>query len=338
MLAATVVALLALPVAAPALALSDLVRGRGRLPRLRVYLFACQYLINDSVEIVLVPLYWLRAGLGTTADSAVSLARHRRLQWWSLDVLTRRADRLLGLRLEIDERSKAAVTPGPVVVISRHVSLFDPSLPGLICRDQGLAVRGVIMAELLADPGFDLLYSRLGSVFIPRDDGPAARTAIEAMTRSMQRHDGDEAAVVIFPEGRLFRPSVRNRSLERLTRSDPERAARLAGLTNLLPPRPGGLRCLLDVLAEADVVLLDHRGLDGLGRLTALADLAPIDGSIRVMARRIPRSEIPDDPEAFTAWLDQIWLDLDAGLERDAQPAGSRLREAAQGRQPEAGS
>ena len=134
------------------------------------------------------------------------------------------------------------------------------------------------------------------------------------MARSARRHDGDRAAVVIFPEGRLFRPSARDRALARLAERDPGRAERLAGLTELLPPRPGGLRVLLDALPEADVVLLDHRGLDRLGRLADLADLAPLDEPVRVTARRIPRAEIPDEHGPFVAWLDHLWLDLDAEL------------------------
>lgn len=326
MLVATAIGFVALPVLAPALVVGDLVRGRPRLPRLRVYLFALQYGFNDSVEIVLAPIYWARAGFGTGLGSPASLERHRRLQWWSLDLLARRAERLLGLAVDLDDESRAALGPGPVVVVSRHVSLFDASLPALVYGRLGFATRGVVMAELLADPGFDLIYGRLGSVFIPRDDGPAARAAVEAMAASIARDDdgraGETTAVGIYPEGRLFRPDVRDRLLARLGASDPGRAERLAGLSNLLPPRPGGLRILLEALPAADLVVLDHDGLDDLGRLADLADVAPLDRSIRVTARRIPRAEIPGvDPaedgsaDAFTAWLDRLWLDLDRSLD-----------------------
>lgn len=324
MLGATVVAVVGFPLLAPLLAISDLVRGRPRLPRLRTYLFVCQYLVNDSVEIVLAPLLWVAAGFGSRLDTGASLARHRRLQWWSLDLLATRAEQLLGLPVEVDEASVAALTPGPVVVISRHASLFDASLAGLVYGRAGFTVRGVVLAELLADPGFDLIYGRTGSVFIPRDDGPSARAAIDAMARSIRRHDGDQSAIVLFPEGRLFRPSARDRALARLAERDPGRAERLAGLTNLLPPRPGGLRVLLDAIPEADVVLVDHRGLDHLGRLADLADLAPLPHPVRVTARRIARTDVPEDPDEFTDWLDRLWLDLDAELAADPQLDAAR--------------
>lgn len=323
-LGATALALAGLPVFVPALAISDLARGRRRLPRLRTYLFVCQYLVNDSAEILLAPIYWVAAGFGSRLDTGPSLARHRRLQWWSLDLLATRAEQLLGLPVEVDEASAAALVPGPVVVISRHASLFDASLAGLVYGRAGFTVRGVVLAELLADPGFDLIYGRTGSVFIPRDDGPSARASIDTMARSIRRHDGEQAAIVIFPEGRLFRPSARDRALARLAERDQERAERLAGLTNLLPPRPGGLRVLLDAIPEADVVLVDHRGLDHLGRMADLADLAPLSDPVTVTARRIARAEVPDEPDEFTAWLDRLWLDLDAELAADPRIAAAR--------------
>ncbi len=317
MLAATAVAVGALPVAVPGLVAVDLLTGRPRLPRLRVYLFVCQYLINDSVEIVAAPILWARAGFGARLDSAPSLRRHRALQWWSVELLARRADRLLGLGIELDGESVAALEPGPVIVVGRHASPFDASLAGVVYGRAGYAVRGVIMAELLTDPGFDLIYGRLGSVFVPRDDGPAARAAIDAMARSVEANDGDRAAVVVFPEGRLFRRATLDRALDRLAGTDPDRAERLAGLTNVLPPRPGGLRILLDAMPAADVVVLDHRGLDRVRSLAELVGVVPSSEPIRLSARRIPRHEIPDDPDASTDWLDDLWLDLDASLAED---------------------
>ncbi len=43
-----------------------------------------------------------------------------------------------------------------------------------------------------------------------------------------------------------------------------------------------------------------------------------------VTARRIARSDVPDDPAEFTAWLDQLWLDLDAELSADPQIIAAR--------------
>jgi 1-acyl-sn-glycerol-3-phosphate acyltransferase len=321
MVGSTAVALSTAPVVLGGLALADLVRGRRHLPRARVHLFVLQYLVNDTVEIFLVPLFRLRALLDGGVDAPASRARHRRLQLWSVELLARRAEQLLGMEVVLDDESRRALTPGPVIVISRHVSLFDAALPGLVLGREGLAVRGVILAELLADPGFDLLYGRLGSVFIPRDDGPAARAAVTAMAEEMSAVDRDRGAVVLFPEGRLYRPSVARRSLERLAERDPARARRLGGLSRVLPPRPTGFGLLVDALPSADVVLIDHRGLDRVARLGDLPGAVPV-GPVAVSARRFRRADIPDDPDGVVRWLDERWLALDGAL---TQPSNSSL-------------
>ncbi len=310
MLAATAIGIVGLPVLAPVSVAVDLLRGRRRLPTLRVYLFLLQYGVNDSVEIVLAPIYWVTAGFGLGLHRSASIARHRRLQMWSLDLLIRRAETLLGLRVDFDDKDLAALRPGPIIVLSRHVSPFDASLPGLLCDRAGLPVRGVIMAELLADPGFDLIYGRLGSVFIPRDNGPEARTAI----RSMAEASEPDAAMVIFPEGRLFGASTRDRLLARLGERDPERAERLAGLQHVLPPRPGGVSALLNAAPEADVVLIDHRGLDDLVSMSDLVRRVPLDRTVSVDVRRILRADVPTDLDKQVAWLDTLWTGLDRGL------------------------
>jgi hypothetical protein len=79
----------------------------------------------------------------------------------------------------------------------------------------------------------------------------------------------------------------------------------------VLPPRPAGLLALLDALPEADVVVLDHQGLDRWPRLAALARDVPLTEPVSVWAKRCPRSEIPVGSEERTAWLDQLWIELD---------------------------
>ena len=307
MLAITALALAVAPLVVPAVAVADLVRGRRRLPTLRVYLFLLQYAVNDSVEILLAPVYWLLAGCGTRLGSPASVRRHDRLQQWSIRLLARRAEQLLGLRIEIDDGSMAALAPGPVVVLCRHVNLVDASLPSLLCLRLGMRTRGVIMAELLADPGFDLIYARTGSVFIPRDNGPEAL----AMVATLAPHVDDRTAAVIFPEGRLFRPDRLERALTRLTDGNPERAARLAALRHVLPPRPGGTLALLHTLPAADVVVIAHAGLEEYASFAALARAVPLQTPLVVTVWRIPAADVPAGLDERAVWLDEQWLRVD---------------------------
>lgn len=301
MLGATTVAFLGLPLLAPLAVVVDVVRLRLKLPTLRVYLFLLQYLFNDSVEILTAPFLWI-------VRAPVSV--YDRIQQTSADLMVKRAEQLLGIRLEIDTDSLKAVSPGPVVVMSRHVSVFDSTLPAVLCAQAGLTTRGLIMAEMLADPGFDLIYGRLGWKFIARDDGPAALAQVGELAAGAD----ENTALMIFPEGRVFSPSVLERSLERLKDRSPERAKRLGGLKHSLPPRPGGLIGLLAANPDSDVVLVSHAGLDEFGGLADLATRVPINSIVRISARRIPRSDIPAQAAGQIVWLDDLWLNQDAGL------------------------
>jgi 1-acyl-sn-glycerol-3-phosphate acyltransferase len=318
MLGITVAAMVALPMIVAVAIVVDLARFRLRLPTLRVALFALQYGFNDSVEIVLAPVYWIMAGFGTRLRSGGSVHRHERLQAWSVAVLARRAERLLGLCLAVGPEVAGVLEPGPVIVLCRHVNVVDASLPTLLYQRLGYRTRGVIMAELLADPGFDLIYGRTGSVFIPRDNGPEAQALISQVGRDVDA----TTAVVIFPEGRLFRPEGLQRSLGRLAESNPDRAGRLAGLRHLLPPRPGGVSALLDALPQADVVVLAHAGLDRYPSFRSLAAAVPVPHPIRVTAWRIRAADIPADPAERTAWLDDQWLLVDRWVSSNLASGG----------------
>jgi 1-acyl-sn-glycerol-3-phosphate acyltransferase len=227
-----------------------------------------------------------------------------------LFVLARRARRLLGIRLEADPESVRSLAPGPVIVLCRHVSIIDASLPAVLYLRLGYRVRGVIMAELLADPGFDLLYGRLGSVFIAREDGAAARARIAQLTDDLRA----DTALAIFPEGRLFRPEVLHRQQQRLAATDAPRAERLRHLRHVLPPRPAGVSALLDAAPDADVVVVAHTGLERYGSFRELARAVPLRQPITVVAWRIPAQAIPDRMERRVAWLDEQWCRVDAWI------------------------
>jgi len=316
MLAITAVAVAGAPFLIAAAVAFDLVQGRLRFPSVRVLLFGIQYAINDSVEILLAPVFWLMAGFGTTLDRPTSIRRHERLQAWSIGVMSRRAERLLGLRLDVELGANDSLTPGPVIVLCRHVNIVDASLPTLLYQRLGYRTRGVIMAELLADPGFDLIYRRTGSVFIPRDNGPQALQLLDRLQEGVDA----ATAIVIFPEGRLFRPELLTRFLAKLIDTDPDRAQRVSGLRHVLPPRPGGVLALLDSIPHADVVVIAHAGLDQFGSFKELARAVPLKDAIQVTAWRIASDTIPTDTPDRVAWLDQQWVHVDQWIHERTSP------------------
>ena len=175
MLGMTIAGIAFAPLALTGLAVADLVRGHCKLPQARLYLFALRYLYNDSVEILLAPVLWTAAGFGRRLHSTRSQQRHAQLQRWSLRTLAHEANRLMGIQLEVTGADR--LLPAPAIVLCRHVSVLDSSLPSvLIPLDATVVPRGVITADMLLDPGFDLIYGRLGSVFINSDRGSVAQS------------------------------------------------------------------------------------------------------------------------------------------------------------------
>jgi 1-acyl-sn-glycerol-3-phosphate acyltransferase len=242
--------------------------------------------------------------------------------------MARRAERLLGVRLELDHAVVAALEPGPLIVCCRHVSLLDSSLPSVLYEGRDAHVRGVIMAEMLADPGFDLLFGRLGSVFIPRDNAPEALVALAELGSGLD----DRSVAVIFPEGRLFRAEVLERSHQRLAARDPVRAARLQGLRHVLPPRPAGFNALFDAAPAADVVIIAHAGLDACPRVADFLQSGPLRDPVRVTAWRTSHGDIPGDTGERTAWLDAQWRRVDDWIDAQLEPPPRSLVDASRRR------
>lgn len=311
MLVSTAVALAMSPLMVPMVIVADLLRGRRKLPLLRGYAFLTQYGVNDSVEILLAGPLWLRANFGRSLNSLSSQRRHERLQAWSLGLLARRTKQLLGIEIEVtgDDLGK-----GPAIVLCRHVSLLDASLPSLIYQSRGVHSRGVVMAELLADPGFDLLYQRTGSTFVNRDGSAEGIERVATLAGTLN----DSTVAVIFPEGRLFRPEALASRLGRLAEKSPERYQRLRTLKHSLPPRPGGFMALLAGAPSADVVVVNHHGLEAFPRFTDLLRSAPCDLTVAVSVRRYSRSSLPLSQDELIEWLDDIWVELDIAVATQA--------------------
>jgi 1-acyl-sn-glycerol-3-phosphate acyltransferase len=307
MLGMTVLACAGMPFGVPLLALADLARGRGHVPSARMYLVVVQYLCNDTAEILAAPVLWVAAGFGTRARRPASIARYERLERWSLRTLHHRAAQLLGVRLVVDGRDQ--LVPGPVIVLSRHVHIADAAVPAyLYLVERNWHLRGVLMAELLADPGFDLIYQRSGHVFIDRSNPLAAQSLVAQAAADLDR----DTALVIFPEGHLYHPALRDHYLARLAAKEPERARHLAGLRHLLPPRPRGVLSLLEAVPDADVVVIAHAGLDNIPPLKQIVHAGlPRSIPVHIRVRRISRAQIPVDPGEQVAWLDQTWNELD---------------------------
>ncbi|MEZ5382652.1 MAG: 1-acyl-sn-glycerol-3-phosphate acyltransferase [Microthrixaceae bacterium] len=311
------------PLALPVLAVADLVRGRRRLPLVRGWLFGLAYGALESVMLVVVGLMWVATGFGRAMNGAWSQRMHARLQHWWIRRLLNLLSGLLGLRFSIE--GAEAVSPGPVIVFGRHVSLVDTLFPALALSESGMALRYVLKRELEIMPLLDVVGHRLPNYFADRSgtDTAGELAALSSLASGLS----DTDSVVIFPEGTRGTPAKRARAVERLSETHPELTERAAALRHTMPPRWGGAFALLDAAPAADVAVFVHYGLDGLSGLRSILAALPFQRSVAVELWRIPRCDIPEDRDERREWLFELWDRVDDWVDRQvtgAPVAGGR--------------
>ena len=306
--------LVLLPIWLPIALVVDLVTAPKRLPRTRLLLFGLCWFWLETGALLRIFFVWATGG----ANDLERMTGAQR--WWATNLL--RALRLTaGMRVEVEGGD--AMTPGRAIVIARHACLADSLVTAWsIVGKAHKRVRFVLKRELLSDPCLDIAGNRLQNHFLDRhatDSGPEL-DALRELTVGL----GPAECGAIFPEGTRANPKKRARALEKIGERDPARAQCLAGLRHLIPPRPAGAQAMLEGAPDADVILAWHIGFDGMDTFGGILRGVPplfVGRTIRFVAHRVPRAEVPSG-DAFTPWLDQQWLLLDA--EVDAALAAER--------------
>lgn len=296
---------ISLPFWLPIVAIVDLARARFRMPVTRLGLFALQWGWIECGGVARAFGLWLR---GRSSDED---AHYRLMGWWA-GALMAALERTVGLRPSIEGRD--ALAGGDAIVLARHASFGDSLLSGwALASEMRLHPRYVLKKELLFDPCLDIVGLRVPNHFLDRgaDDGDAELDALVRLAGTV----GPGSVGVIFAEGTRANDAKRARALEKIGERNPERAARMAGLRRLLPPRPAGSTAMLRGAPDADVVLVWHTGFDGLdtvgGMIRRVAEpLVPA----RFVAVRVPRAEVPGG-DGFERWLDDRWLEMDAAVD-----------------------
>jgi 1-acyl-sn-glycerol-3-phosphate acyltransferase len=293
---------------APLSVIFDLVRGRPRLPTIRVALFGCFYLVWDVIASISAVVLWVASGFGLLLGTRAFIQTHRRIQVSWANSLIGAMRVLIGLRLEI-EGADCVASGGPVVVFCRHASIVDTLLPAHILSTYGgLDLRYVLKHELLWDPALDLVGNRIPNHFVDRSgtDTAAELARIGKLASGMD----DNESFTIFPEGSRYTEAKRARALEKLAESSPQLLERAQALTRTMPPRPGGVLTVLSAAEGADVVIIAHTGLEGLNGPVDLWKAAPIRHPVRIKVWRIPASEVPAGDAERMDWIFAVWADV----------------------------
>lgn len=304
-LAAAMLGLAASPVLVVVAIVFDLLRKRSGFPTLRCYAFVLWALWLEVCTVL--SAMFLAVVFAGRLRSAASLRTHNAMEQWWVEQLVQAA--ALTMRLEFAVTCPHHLRPGPVVVIGRHASHADAILPAwLLGTRNAMNLRYVVTAGLTWGPTFNLYGHRLPNHFVNRGKTHTA-TDLAPLANLASSADAYDA-VIIFPEGHLATPERRERALARIT--DPVLASRARKLLHLLPPRPAGTVALLDAAPHADVIVINHVGLERFQTVGAIWRNVPFADPVRVRIQRVAARDVPRfDNDATIGWLTDTWQDMD---------------------------
>jgi 1-acyl-sn-glycerol-3-phosphate acyltransferase len=287
------------PLAVPLAALFDLVTRRRGWPTIRIVAVVVSFLVIEVTSQVAVLWVWVTQPL---ARRDFADRNHALMHWW-VGRLVRAARRVCGLRFEVEGDDDLG--PGPLIVLSQHVSLMDAIIPAhVLATRHGRYVRYAFTRGLRFDPCLDIVGHRLPNCFVARGaaDNAAELAALRTLATGMEEHE----AAVIFPGGGLFTPDLLARAQAKLAERCSPQAEAAARFRHVLPPRPGGVLAFLAGAPDAHILIVGHVGSE---------QTIPFREPVRVKLWRYERGELPVGDEAKLTWVFERWRVMDDWIE-----------------------
>lgn len=280
------------------------VRGKPMMA-VRLVAFAWLFLLGELRGMAALIAIWA-VSLGH--DSRTRRVRVYRLRQRWMGGHLGAVRRLFRLHFEIEGLDDVA--PGPVVILMRHASIIDNTMPDAVIgtrHDMGL--RFVLKCELRMLATIDFGGGLVPTAFVARGSGDTARE-LELLERLAAGMGADEG-LLIYPEGTRHTPAKLARAQEIIRERQPEVAALADRLHHTLPPRLGGPLTLLDAAADADIVFCGHVGLDGFEHIRDIWAGGLVGTTVSVRFWRYPRAELPAGRAERVRWLYERWQVLD---------------------------
>ena len=292
------------PIWIPAAFLVGLFRRRSFVI-LRLLSFFWTFLAIEMIGLIAAGAIYLI----TPGDAERRESLFFRLQCWWGSSLFRWLCRFLSLKTSIEGDDQ--ILPGPVLVFIRHASIIDTAVPvSFISSPKGLRLRYVLKRELLVDPCIDVAAHVSPNYFVDRGGAPAEELA---GIRRLAENLGDQG-VLLYPEGTRFTERKKRIALARLTKTHPELAPLAESFKHCLPPKLGGALTLLDAAPGTDVLIVAHRGLEGLAEVGDLLSGSVVGKELQIRFWRIKASDIPLGDERHR-WLFDVWKRVDDFVE-----------------------
>lgn len=286
----------------------DTLRRKPGLRWTRTVLLIGLLVVFELAGLAVIFAIWLSAPFGYRMERPrIQRLAKWTMQWWAgrlLFVITL----CMPIRIDLSHLSDDMLR-GNAIVIGRHRSLLDAIVPAGVFGRLGHTVLYTLKEDLRWEPNIDLVGHIMGHRFVTR-----APADLEAELRPIRELGGrldDDTVAIIFPEGTFFTEERKARIVETLEHRDPEHVEAARAMRYLLPPRPAGTLALLDGAPEADVIVLGHVGFEPFGTIGRILGQIGTPHMVRLHGWRIPRSEIPDDPDGRIDWLFDTWTMLD---------------------------
>jgi 1-acyl-sn-glycerol-3-phosphate acyltransferase len=264
------------------------------------------FLLGDLLGLAQV-LAIRAVGLGRDTPTRRWRLYRLRIRWSSWHLAGVRV--LFGLRVVVEGLEQAG--DGPVVILMRHASIIDNTLPdAIVGRTHGLGLRYVVKRELRMIPTLDLGGEIIPTYFVRRGSGDTDRE-LEQL-RKLTIDLGDDEGILLYPEGTRMTPRKLARAKQIIAERQPALAERASRFEHLLPPRLGGPLTVLEGAPHADVVLCGHVGFDGFVHVSDVWRGGLLGTEVRIRFWRFPASDVPDTTDGRTDWLYDRWLAVDA--------------------------
>jgi 1-acyl-sn-glycerol-3-phosphate acyltransferase len=291
--------------------------------RARLFRVTCLAIVLMWVDIRMLVSCWALWARSPDQSSPTWHEDHERLFSQALDSLMYYARRWIGLEVRLTDRMHFGTEAHPLIALARHAGPADSlAIAWLLSRTAGRLPRIVLAEALRWDPGIDTILTRLQSFFVPSHSG-GGDDRLAGVTRMAESMDEGDS-FLIFPEGQNWTPHRRAGLIRRLReRGDTARARRAEELRHVLPPKTRGAWAARSARPAADVMVLAHAGFGQLSTPRLVWEALPFHGRpFLVKTWTYAASDVPLEPEAFAAWLDDRWGEVDAWVEEHTSGPG----------------